>query len=892
LAFLVLEFGVCLIANPEPTLLAVKDYPPKDGKSGQLTVSGPIPKGFKPDTTTKAQVAVTLNPDQRDTISSGPANFEISQQTLTVHVTSHRSLVDVNFTLLILVPGEDGTILEFSTSDTLNASLDLRPLNPSVKTVGGMKYLELTLQAARNARVRVVVRSSSGDQEYEQISDVGTTPRKIILTGPVFERGKIFLYEEGAHTVDERQPEADAEDHIPGDSYIGWVLIAGGVVLLGLAGGIWWVWHKNKQEREEIAAGWKKDTKAITKIDEPPRPSESGLNIAQEALQKAKAAVENVARLQEQDTKNSQELQELGIVLASRVGQKPMRPAASPPLLASPPPDGDETRLLAVANEWLASGNGDREKMAGLLSRMQLGARWYGHKDLAKIFADLGNYTYDFEPSERNGGWLWLAIEGSSDVLAVPADVTFFQLGKAPEFLERLFEGMENAKEGFRFARFYRACRLRPAAGGGYSLAAKGLLQLEGEPAPASPRRSYESLLSPSFRATPVPAQSRSQQPGNAIPLLRTAMELMWDDIQTLQNSVREVRSARATAAPPPSLPPVDEGALKALIKTEVERGGKAYEDVLKAAIKTEVEKGSKAYEDALKASIKRDYEDRLGWLEKKIDAVAFRVGPLVKPGVKPPPLPSPTVALPQAPVPAARIETGVRTDSPVAEKQEPSRENVTPAVEVKETLSVSVDSAAVDSLSNQPQSTSQPPAPVSADAPIVSPLPEDWQDLLDRAARDKESQLKPNQLSTDNYLSRLHRLRYYFDEYVRKRTKSPSIPGRVVHMLHQDGRFAVHETQTIGDPPVRSCKICGETVPFPQLVLCFGADGAETLHILLPYGAYVESNYLKLYQLALSNPPTEQLFDINAIQSPAVLRRGSQRSGPYEIVERMRWSR
>jgi len=165
-----------------------------------------------------------------------------------------------------------------------------------------------------------------------------------------------------------------------------------------------------------------------------------------------------------------------------------------------------ESRVAAVVNRWLSTGGHEIRELLRLAEGLGLQAALASHKDVDRVFGELTNFEYPFECMD-DGPWLWAPIAGTNDVFAAPADAAFFGMGSAPALLNRLFDGMKNAPQGFRFQTIYKPCRLRRVGGqsSSYTLVTKGLLQLEGLAAPNATRpEGYESLIPSTSRKTPL----------------------------------------------------------------------------------------------------------------------------------------------------------------------------------------------------------------------------------------------------------------------------------------------------------------------------------------------------------------------------------------------------
>ena len=211
-------------------------------------------------------------------------------------------------------------------------------------------------------------------------------------------------------------------------------------------------------------------------------------------------------------------------------------------VLSGVPPE--EQALLALVNHWLEGGSRDRNELRAAAQELDLDARFYTHKDVSKALMDLGASRFCFEPSEKQGGWLWVAL-GTGEVIALPADVAFFQIGKAPDLLDRLFEGMKGASEAFRFHRFYKACRLRQAGSMNiYEVASRGILQLDGQPPPSDAQPPDYAALVAARRGNPQEASDVSL--ANS---LRTFITEVADRLQGQETAIQTVSDQLSTRA-------------------------------------------------------------------------------------------------------------------------------------------------------------------------------------------------------------------------------------------------------------------------------------------------------------------------------------------------------
>ena len=156
----------------------------------------------------------------------------------------------------------------------------------------------------------------------------------------------------------------------------------------------------------------------------------------------------------------------------------------------------EEQALVASVNQWIRTGGMDRRELVALANGVGLSSQLMAHINVAKALADFPYVVYEFEPVEREAGWLWVELHNSGECLAVPADARAFHIGKGPAFLDLLVGGTQGGPENFKFERIYSACRLkRKGNANKYDLLSKGLLRLEGLPAPsAAAPTEYETL--------------------------------------------------------------------------------------------------------------------------------------------------------------------------------------------------------------------------------------------------------------------------------------------------------------------------------------------------------------------------------------------------------------
>lgn len=142
---------------------------------------------------------------------------------------------------------------------------------------------------------------------------------------------------------------------------------------------------------------------------------------------------------------------------------------------------GASAGLAAVVNRWMTEGGREQNDLIVL-------ARQIGLPDprLATIEEALSSTGNQFEcvfNFAEDGAWLFVAVPGTQDFFAAPADIRFMGMGTTPYQLGKLFDGMQEAKQGFRFESIYKPCRVR-RTGNRFTLVERGTLKLEGSSVP------------------------------------------------------------------------------------------------------------------------------------------------------------------------------------------------------------------------------------------------------------------------------------------------------------------------------------------------------------------------------------------------------------------------
>jgi len=150
------------------------------------------------------------------------------------------------------------------------------------------------------------------------------------------------------------------------------------------------------------------------------------------------------------------------------------------------PSNTEGLALAAVVNRWIEEGGKDRSKLLSLANDAGIGSVWLANLDNALTPQVGDRFECSFRRSD-DGSWLWMQVPGTQEFWAAPADAQLMGMGSTPYQLDRMFDGMQGAKQAFRFDAVYRPCRLG-SHGGRYFLINRGALKLEGLPAPNVPR--------------------------------------------------------------------------------------------------------------------------------------------------------------------------------------------------------------------------------------------------------------------------------------------------------------------------------------------------------------------------------------------------------------------
>jgi hypothetical protein len=143
--------------------------------------------------------------------------------------------------------------------------------------------------------------------------------------------------------------------------------------------------------------------------------------------------------------------------------------------------------LAATVNHWISSRARHRTDLLELAVLAGVpNAKLATLQDTNQVSKGVSRFRFT-----DDGAWLWAPVPGSEDEFwAAPVDAQLMAMGKAPSQLDEMFEGMENARHGFRFDEIYRPCRLRRSEpnGDNYNLVHRGALKLMGAQSPGGPK--------------------------------------------------------------------------------------------------------------------------------------------------------------------------------------------------------------------------------------------------------------------------------------------------------------------------------------------------------------------------------------------------------------------
>jgi hypothetical protein len=507
----------------------------------------------------------------------------------------------------------------------------------------------------------------------------------------------------------------------------------------------------------------------------------------------------------------------------------------------------EELVLLAVVNQWISSGAKKRQDMLAMAGKLGLEVQLVEQKDPAKVLSDvMGIGMVDFSESVTDGGWLYCTGPDGMG-FAAPADSNLFKEEPDRMLLQRMFDNVDVYPEPLRFAKVYRACRLRmKQPPHRYEIVHKGLLQLAGLPSPRElPPPDFDSLLHPT--------QGSPTSPPTLIFVVREQMMALAMDLATLQNGLKLLREdLRDLKAP--------------VLASRIVDLDKSIQRVVQGEL--------------------RQVEDRL----------AQRFSP-------PPPSPPPPPGLTFTQMKSLRKEitdtksfVGILTDriSMLEEKVGLKLFRTQRNVEARAELLPPQPSArlAVPSATPSPAPTAPPPATLQVEIPasprmaLAAPRAE-----LPAAKRQGLPEAWLRVIASLGAIRGLDE-KALAEGLERLKTALQKLPGaaniRLVHLKESMGKFQVHDAVATPERQI-TCRVCDDTKTF-QAAVCAGEEGAATLHVLLPPGDYAPYNYTAGYYKLIQNMPNQQ-FQIQTVVSPTVLTivPGSSPT-EYEVQYKLQW--
>jgi hypothetical protein len=910
---------LCLMLLPLPAAAADKlkvDFENKTPAEGWLVLTRSLSDQYFPQNANgPARLAVTLIPDVKGVLDVTTVEYAIRNGKLTASVPFKRHTEQpVSFELTLFIPDNKGKETPFVAFGSIaryrsQAHVPREPQPPppasqppaeslrlTTAEVGQTRPLErltLKLSANRKSQVEILIQDSKTGFETRRKIEVDTEAKPIAFEVPSSPNLALSVLDEQGKALVERAVASFAEQRDREFSEV-WrqvrvlTRIAGAgcilsVVLLALAI-LAAVRHfgKRKEPSEVVQAS----------LEQALRQSTEALGAANEASRTAQTAHNAILALEPKlspsSTDEQQVRQIVGTELVLKLGSDDQLRSLASSLSADAAtiPAGSEPEhvLLAVVNKWLGTRSGDRIELKRLAQPLGLKVELYAHRSLTKLFSDLTRSVYEFEPSERDGAWLWMVGSAPDEFLAVPTDASFFHVHKGPDLLIRLFDGMEHAGDLFRFRRVYRACRLRRAADGtGYVLATPGVLQLEGQPPPdLEPPPDYDQVRA--VRTGYPTTGALAAAPLATV--LRTGFRRLSEGLQRIEGGLGEIRQQLAEVRVQSKshsdsisrLEPVMRGWAS---KTDEPQPWAATQRAQPASgesatLRVFVAQANRKFED-LGARMSMLERDLLSLTERLEEATeALRVGHPTESGP-----PSPTEEEAER-VPSLAVASASRE---AAELRPVEASAQGPAV-IEPSASAMSTGASVSSGFPTEETTLLGHSSRPGAGPGGT-LPEGWQDALRVAANKPGVPPRSEEITKGSFLCRLLSLSLALSDL----RDAAASPVRIVHLYLEGDFFEVHDTdREPGSSEERWCKRCQRRHCF-QLAVCAGAPDDEILSILYPLGVLVPSNYPAGYGKVVERIP-DTPFLISEVRLPAGLRR-REKDGRvlYWVTQKLQWS-
>jgi hypothetical protein len=493
--------------------------------------------------------------------------------------------------------------------------------------------------------------------------------------------------------------------------------------------------------------------------------------------------------------------------------------------------------LAAVVNRWIEEGAKDRCRLLALAKQIGMNDVWLANIDNEMHTQTGGTFECAFRTSD-DGAWIWARVPGTQDFWVAPADAQLMGMGSVPYQLDRMFDGMQGAKQAFRFEAVYRPCCLR-SNGGSYILLARGALKLVGSPAQNMPLpQSLEAYrMSPPDAVTSWP---RGSDLGG--------MLASW--IKTIDNKVRDYGEAlgvlqETATAPRKSIPTINPAEFESLRSTL----GRQRQDL-----------------DELSSQVSR--------IRLAMDALSRTVVP-------------PFSSTSTTPVDSERVEGVVRDRGDVVVTAKPAREKnaaenevrIPPSANPAVTGQGGGTAAPTSEVSSLAAFTAQPNTPIAANA--LQGLPANWKEAFESARDQSNSEPSVTDVpSAELYVQRVRNLRDAMIAF------NPGGEFAVVHVKKDSGNATVevHETDESATGEF-VCRACYARHTW-QLALSCGAPPADPLFLLFPAGTLGKGNFAAGYSALVDDLPSS-LFSTEGYD-PAQLKLQDPHTAAYVVWRKM----
>ena len=231
-------------------------------------------------------------------------------------------------------------------------------------------------------------------------------------------------------------------------------------------------------------------------------------------------------------------------------------PPPPPPPPPSVPPGEYSSALLAVLNRWWQGDNPERSRLREMLKQIGLPAKFYTMTGIEGVMTSVSwNGPYSFQPSDKDGGWLWCDLPTEGDAIVLPADPAFFNTEPMQKILQRVVSGCETLQSKPRFLDASSPCKVTREAGA-YRFSQKGTVRVEGQPQPrayAKHGRSFDSFL-----PRPAPIAKPASDWGAAVVSGVTTVvnQAVRDSGAQILSELKQLLQRTKQDAPPPPVQP------------------------------------------------------------------------------------------------------------------------------------------------------------------------------------------------------------------------------------------------------------------------------------------------------------------------------------------------